>query len=84
MLQQQIHLTEEWIKVYAKVIDAPTVTIAGRLMAPSTMIVIFWQLFSASPMYLFLSGKRCGIMCESQDEIIKTCRLAGIFRKNRG
>src|SRR5699024_12436003 len=49
MLQQQIYLTREWIEKYAEVIGASLMKYEGRMMAPSTMIVIFWKVFDTAP-----------------------------------
>lgn len=85
MLHQQIHLTEEWIKAYAKAIDAPTMTFAGRLMAPSTMIVIFWQLFSATPisesgMWLHVKQK-CSYQMPLLANMVLDCQLEQVIEK---
>lgn len=42
---QQIHVTEDWIRDYAHSINSPIQLMKGKLVAPSTMPVIFWQFF---------------------------------------
>lgn len=44
-IRQQIHVTEEWISDYAQSIDAPLQTMNGKVIAPATMPIIFWQAF---------------------------------------
>lgn len=44
-VQQQLHVTSEWISQYAQSIDAPLQTMDGKSIAPSTMPIIFWQEF---------------------------------------
>ena len=41
----QILVTEDWIREYAQSIDSPLQILQGKLVAPSTMPVIFWQFF---------------------------------------
>lgn len=41
----QIHVTADWITEYAQSIEAPLQTMNGRLIAPATMPIIFWQKF---------------------------------------
>lgn len=38
-----LQITAEWISSYARSIEAPLQSIHGRLIAPATMPVIFWQ-----------------------------------------
>ncbi|GGH21057.1 MaoC family dehydratase N-terminal domain-containing protein [Paenibacillus segetis] len=45
IIQHQIHITAEWITDYAQSIDAPLQVLQGKLVAPSTMPIIFWQAF---------------------------------------
>lgn len=45
-VQQQLTITAEWITQYAHSIDAPLQKIHGKLMAPATMPIIFWQEFN--------------------------------------
>ena len=40
-----IHVTAKWIKEYAQSIEAPLQKINGKLIAPSTMPIIFWTFF---------------------------------------
>jgi hypothetical protein len=42
-LQQKLHMTAEWISHYAQSIEAPLQTINGKLIAPTTMPIIFWR-----------------------------------------
>lgn len=44
-VRHQIHMTAEWISDYAQSIEAPVQTINGKLIAPATMPIIFWQDF---------------------------------------
>ncbi|WP_339811662.1 MaoC family dehydratase N-terminal domain-containing protein [Paenibacillus sp. FSL R7-0189] len=44
-VRHQIHMTAEWISDYAQSIEAPLQTINGKLIAPATMPIIFWQDF---------------------------------------
>lgn len=44
-IYHQIHVTGEWISDYAQSIEAPVQMINGKLIAPSTMPVIFWKAF---------------------------------------
>lgn len=44
-VQQQLYVTSEWISQYAQSIDAPLQMMDGKLIAPSTMPIIFWQEF---------------------------------------
>jgi hypothetical protein len=75
----------EWVKAYAKAIDAPTVIVAGRLMAPSTMIVIFWQLFSESPIDrsgVWLHVKqRCSYQTPLLANMLLDCQLKQVKKK---
>lgn len=41
----QLHVTTEWITLYAHSIEAPLQKVEGKLMAPATMPIIFWQEF---------------------------------------
>jgi len=44
-IQQQIHITADWIRLYAQSIEAPMQTLHGDLIAPATMPIVFWQVF---------------------------------------
>lgn len=44
-IRHQLHVTEEWITLYADSIEAPLQNIDGNLIAPVTMPIIFWQEF---------------------------------------
>ncbi len=44
-VQKQLYVTTEWISRYAQSIDALLQTLDGKLIAPSTMPIIFWQEF---------------------------------------
>lgn len=44
-IRHQLHVTTEWITLYAHSIEAPLQNIDGNLMAPATMPIIFWQEF---------------------------------------
>lgn len=44
-LRQQLYMTDKWISRYAQSIESPLQTIKGKLVAPSTMPIIFWQEF---------------------------------------
>ncbi|QPQ35582.1 FAS1-like dehydratase domain-containing protein [Lysinibacillus sp. JNUCC-52] len=43
---KKITVTAEWIQRYAKSIDAPLQYLHGRLIAPATMPIVFWQQFN--------------------------------------
>ena len=45
LIRHRIHITEEWISSYAQSIDAPLQTMNGKMSAPTTMPIIFWQIF---------------------------------------
>lgn len=45
IVQSQLYITNEWITEYAQSIKAPLQILHGRLIAPATMPVIFWQAF---------------------------------------
>ncbi|QFF97491.1 hypothetical protein PB01_00945 [Psychrobacillus glaciei] len=45
-LHVQLYVTDEWISHYAQSIESPIQTIHGKLIAPVTMPVIFWQAFN--------------------------------------
>lgn len=45
ILRHRILITEEWISSYAQSIDAPLQTMNGKVIAPATMPIIFWQAF---------------------------------------
>jgi len=85
MLQQQIHLTDEWIKSYAMAIESPTIRIDGKLMAPSTMIVIFWQLFPESPIARHEMWQHVKQKCTYQTPLLANmtldCQLEQVKRK---
>ena len=42
---QQIQVSAKWIREYADSIHSPIQLLQGKLVAPSTMPVIFWQFF---------------------------------------
>ncbi|MFF2754132.1 MaoC family dehydratase N-terminal domain-containing protein [Psychrobacillus sp. NPDC058041] len=44
-LHEQLYVTDEWISRYAQSIESPLQTIHGKLIAPVTMPIIFWQAF---------------------------------------
>lgn len=44
-LHQQLYMTKEWISDYAQSIESPLQTTKAKLVAPSTMPIIFWQEF---------------------------------------
>lgn len=44
-IQRQLYITSEWISDYAQSIEAPLQTFHGKLIAPATMPIIFWQAF---------------------------------------
>lgn len=44
-IHHRIHVTDEWIRLYAQSIEAPLHTLNGDLIAPATMPIIFWQAF---------------------------------------
>lgn len=44
-VQHRLHITTEWISRYAQSIEAPLQYIHGKLIAPTTMPIIFWQEF---------------------------------------
>jgi hypothetical protein len=44
-LQHQLYMTSQWISEYAQSIEAPLQTLNGKLIAPATMPIIFWQAF---------------------------------------
>lgn len=44
--KQRISVTEEWIREYAKSIDAPLQFVHKMLIAPSTMPILFWSYFN--------------------------------------
>ncbi|WP_391119016.1 MaoC family dehydratase N-terminal domain-containing protein [Psychrobacillus sp. L3] len=45
-LHEQLYVSDEWISSYAESIESPVQTIKGKLVAPSTMPIIFWQEFN--------------------------------------
>ncbi|WP_391206404.1 MaoC family dehydratase N-terminal domain-containing protein [Psychrobacillus sp. L4] len=45
-LHEQLYVSDEWISRYAESIESPVQTIKGKLVAPSTMPIIFWQEFN--------------------------------------
>lgn len=42
---KKITVTAEWIEHYAKSIEAPLQYVHGKLIAPATMPIVFWQQF---------------------------------------
>lgn len=44
-VEHQLQITAEWITYYAQSIEAPLQIINGKLLAPSTMPIIFWKEF---------------------------------------
>ncbi|MGE7840487.1 FAS1-like dehydratase domain-containing protein [Lysinibacillus sp. NPDC093712] len=44
-LTKKITVTAEWIQRYAKSIEAPLQYLHGKLIAPATMPIVFWQQF---------------------------------------
>ncbi|HLR55051.1 MAG TPA: hypothetical protein VK078_10090 [Pseudogracilibacillus sp.] len=86
MLQQQIYLTREWIEKYAEVIGAPLMKYEGRMMAPSTMIVIFWKVFDAAPIsekdeWIHVK-QNCCYEYPLVEEMILDCQLEKVTERN--
>jgi hypothetical protein len=85
MLEQQVQLTGKWIKAYAKAIDAPALEVSGRIMAPSTMIAVFWQVFSESPIsengaWLHVK-QRCSYQTPLLADMVLDCQLEQVKDK---
>lgn len=45
IIHHQLYITTEWITQYSQSIEAPLQTLHGKLIAPATMPIIFWQSF---------------------------------------
>lgn len=86
---QRIHVTDEWIREYAQSIDAPLQIVQGKLIAPSTMPILFWQFFketsnqTSSPIlhgsqqFLYKEPITSGMVLDCELTLIKTEKKSG-------
>lgn len=86
---QRIQVTDEWIGEYAQSIDAPIQTFQGKLIAPSTMPIIFWQFFeetskqNSSPLlhgsqqFLYKEPITAGMILDCELALVKTEKKSG-------
>lgn len=89
---QQLHITEQWIREYARSINSPLQFFQGKLIAPSTMPIIFWPFFKetanqdspvlhGSQKFLYEELMTAGMLLDCELALLKMEEKKGKTRK---